>query len=343
MAVSGTIILDGGTEIEITDSSLVKGGLSVSMSTCPYSKFMIGSFTAAVMRLKIYDDDAQEHEFSGAEIRLSVTEGEETVPLGVYRVDGAQSVREKKQVSLVAYDDARRFDTAIPSEGNWRTGPFTPTSALGAICEAVGVPLANETLSDFPNSGDNFMFTNKSIQTFRDAVMHIACLMCANAVIDREGRLEIRRARYLSNGSDIIEDHIISGDKRISTSFSDVRTYIRDVRIEGASEVYELRSGVTSSDEQARPAALSVWCPLMSNGGQAQSWLSYIDGFKQRKVKTKIFCTAKIKLGDTCRFSGGVIDVRRSIVGVVTGVTWKYNGFTEVECAAPEAVQKEGT
>lgn len=345
MSISGTITLKDNTEIEITDAELVKGSLTVSMSTCS-SAFDIGSFNAAEMKISIYDSDALEHEFDGAVIELTETRGETSTALGIYYVDGTKTDRRGNVVKLTAYDAAVAFDIEIPQ--TMRTTSYTPLTALQAACTAAGIALATADISAYPNDAVGISLASEQIQSLRDAVMWIAQLLCANAVINRSGELEIRRAKYLSVGSEITVDHLITGAERVKTQFSDVRTYIRYLSAYSADKVKDYTSNIVISDAQARSAGFTLPDnPLITGKSEADcdtinaAWLEYIDGFMQRAVKAELFGRADIALGDTCRFSGGVIDVRRSIVGVITAIKWRYNGNTTIQCHAPQAVSKE--
>lgn len=349
--IQGKITLKSGTEIEINDDALVRDGLSFSMSTSSGGRFDIGTFNAAELKISIYDDEAKDHEFDAAVISLYETDedGENPYKLGTYYVDGTKTDRRNKLVKLVAYDAATLFDIEIDEEFIMSDNApvfYTPAQLVSVASAATGVP--SETLpTDLPYIyAFNLSLLQKNVQTWRDAIMWSAQLVCANAVINRDGRIEFRRARYISSGEAIQADHEIKGDQRISIRFSDVRTYIKHLTAyEKDRKPVSYTSSYTASDAQARPAEFTLpENPLLYTKSSQEirqinkSWLLYIDGFKQREIKAELFGNPKIKLGDTCRFSGGTIDVRRSIVGVVTDIRIKHNGVTTIICRAPEAV-----
>lgn len=347
--IQGKITLKNGTEIEINENVLVRDGLSFSMSTSSGGRFDIGTFNAAELKISIYDEEAAGHEFDTAVISLSeVDESEENAsPLGTYYVDGTKTDRRNKFVKLVAYDAAVLFDVEI--DDTYKVSDeYNAEGIIYAACIAVtGNPQIFTSVNEgFPNASvTGLTLKSDSIQTWRDAVMWAAQLLCANVVINREGKLEVRRAKYLADGETIQSDHEIDGDQRISIRFSDIRTYIKYLtayETERKTAVYT--SSYTASDAQARPAEFTLpENPILRMKTKEEireinsDWLKYIDGFKQREIKAKLFWNPKIQLGDTCRFSGGTIDVRRSIIGVVTDIKVKYNGVTTIICRAPEA------
>lgn len=348
MAIKGTITLKDGATIEIDDQKLVNNALKVSMSTCSGLNFDFGTFNAATMQLSIFDDDALNHEFDGAAIALSIVKDEDNLtPIGIYYVDGNKTKRQKNVVQLYAQDATTKFDVAVPE--NMRNISYTPYNAVVAACEAVGVTLKNSDFADFPNALTIIKTSSASIQTLRDLVMWCAQLLCVNAVIDRDGRLEFRKAVYTAEGgagSAIIADYESMGDDRVKIQFSDVRTYIKYMTAYVGSSPVEYSSGVDPSDAQARQGEFSAQKNPLIESLSADSQktinetsLEYLDTFAPRSIKTTMFFDANRKLGDTIRFSGGSIDVRRSIVGVVTGISWKYRGLMTVTCAAPQAVK----
>lgn len=342
--ITGTITLKDGTVIEMDDSKLAAGSLKITMSTCSASSFDVGTFNAGNMRIKIYDDEALEHEFDGAEIVLSEIEGENTTALGIYIVDGTQTKRQKNVVSLYATDYSVKFDEPVPSY--IRSATYTAPQALSSVCSAAGVQLATSDFSTFPNNSVSFSAASASIQTMRDYVMWAAQVICGNAVINRDGAFEIRPAGYKQSDGEIVVDYICKGDDRISIQFSDVRTYIRYLSAYSGGAPKDYTSDIIVSDEQARAAYFNLLNNPLLDGKSVDdcdsinnAWLNKIDSFAQRQIKAVLYSNSMLKLGDTVRFSEGSIDVRRSIVGVITGIEWKYHGYTTITCAAPQAVK----
>ena len=351
MTLTGTITLKGGEIIEISDASLVNNSLSGTMSTCSASSFDIGTFNAATLQMKIYDDDALDHEFDGAEISLSIlSESEEgivTTPIGIYFVDGSKTKRQKNIVQLYAQDATSKFDVEIGE--TIKGASYTAHNAIQAACETAGVTLATTSFSEFPNNSVVFTPSSASVQTLRDLVMWCAQLLCTNAVINRNGELEIRRARYVAEGgagSSIIADYESDGSDRVNITFSDVRTYIKYLSAYSGNTPKEYDSGVDPSDAQARQGSLSLLKnPIVENlstevqDAVNEAFLEYVDNFAPRNVKAQMFFKPTIELGNTIRFSGGKVDVRRTIIGVVTGISWRYHGLMTVYCSAPQAVK----
>lgn len=348
MAITGTITLKTGDTIEITDSNILASSLKLTMSTCQGLVYDFGSFNAGIMNIGIFDDEALDHEFDGAKIELSTVEEKEeetvTTSLGIYLVDGSKTQRKQNIVKLTAQDNSSLFDIALSDE--IKGSSYTPYALAARLCSDVGVVLANEDFSAFPNNAISFTPSSASIQTARDAIMWIAQLLCCNAIIDRQGRLVFRPARYLEMDGEIIVDYVSDGSDRVSTQFSDVRTFIKYLSAYVGNAPKEYVSGITPSDTQVREGIFALpKNPLLEKLSESlqddinKETLEYLDNYAPRAIKTQMFFNPALKLGDTIRFKGGRIDVRRSIIGVVSYILPAYNGMMTVYCAAPQAAK----
>lgn len=353
--INGVIALKTGETLAITDESLVANGLLVKYSTCG-ADFCIGTFNAAEMQIKIYDDNSVGREFDGASISLTYTqdieqgEGEEPVqpivaPLGVFIVDGEKTERTKNIVKLTAYDRALLFDEDLPE--SVRTGNYTALEAFTLCCEAVGVGIGIDSTEGLPNSEVSFGVTSKSIQTYRDLVMWAAQLLCCNAMMSRDGKLIIRPARYSSPGGSIAADYTISGEDRMSITFSDTQIYIKYLASYSGGKNKSYKSELEPWDEHVRTGAYNAFKnPLLDSLSETDcdsantAWLEYITGFGTRRIKAKLFDRPDIVPGDAVFFRGGSIDLGRKIIGVVSTVNWKYRGGTTVICAAPSVARE---
>lgn len=348
MTITGTITLKTGDIIEITDSNILASSLKLTMSTCQGLTYDLGSFNAGMLNVGIFDDEALDHEFDGAKIELSTVEEmeEETVTtsLGIYLVDGSKTQRKKNVVKLTAQDYSTLFDIELITDIKEST--YTPYALAARLCSDVNIKLSNESFSEFPNNSVRFMPSSASVQTARDAIMWVAQLISCNAIIDRQGQLVFRPARYLESNGDIIVDYESDGSDRVSTQFSDVRTFIKYLSAYVGNTPKEYSSDISPSDTQARAASFALpKNPLVETLSEYEQisinevTLEYLDNFATRAIKAQMFFNPSLKLGDTIRFSGGKIDVRKSIVGTVTGISWKYHGLMTVSCAAPQAVK----
>lgn len=352
-SVSGTVSLADGTEIEISDENIVKNSLKIKKELCG-SEYRIGTFNLSVLSVTFFDSSAEIRDYTGAEAELFYTlecgGANERIPLGKYCVDGSAVKRRKNIVTLTAYDRGVFFDR-VPSYGITQMTD-TPYNVILAVCSQCGVNFATDenTLSKMPNSDTEISPKSPQLQSCRDIVMWCAQLLCGYAVINRDGQLEIIPAKYGVSESDpqnITENRRITEKERKSIYVTDTRAYIKYLSAYSGKEVRNYVSDYAADDEQASPAAYSMRSnPLLASKSVQEcdeinnAWLSYIDGFKQRGVSAEIYGDPAIDIGDTIRFSGGDIDQRRSIVGLVTSYEWKYRSGGSITCTAAQCVDK---
>lgn len=114
------------------------------------------------------------------------------MPLGVF-TGTRPNVVEKSEITVSSNDLMTLFDIDMPSRGDLGLSnvPLTALVLLQAMCNHVGIPLQTTSflnssvgLAEWPDSFESC--------TMRDVLGWIAELACANAVINRDGKLELR-------------------------------------------------------------------------------------------------------------------------------------------------------
>ena len=348
--IAGSITLAGGGTISINDSVLVKDTLKITRELCS-GKFRIGTFCLSKLKFSFFLADALGLDLAGAYCDLSygILVGEdvyENVPLGRFYIDPVLSTRRKDIVSIVAFDAGVMFDRE-PSAA-LRATNAAPPALIAAVCAECGVPtdIAAGSLTGLPNSTLSVNAEDRQIQSCRDIVMWCASLMCGYAVIGRDGKLCVIPAKYDVEPLDpavIVVDRNIREDERDSINATDTRAYIKYLTAYAGSDVVNYTSAYVAQDEQASAASYTLdKNPLLAGltaqqCGQAnEDWLAYIDSFKQRGVEARIFGDPAIDTGDTIMFRGGDVDQRAGIAGIVTGIEWRYRGYTDITCLAAQ-------
>lgn len=349
--IAGRITLSDGTSLTISDRSLVKNSLKISHELC--DDYRIGTFHIGCLRIAFFDDNALLRDFSGARIEpvyeIETAKGWERVPMGIYYADGNSVRRKRSTVSLTAYDCGCFFDQMIPEERRSLSG--SAQILVAAACADCGVPFGGipETL---PNYNVGVSAENTQIRTYRDMIAWCAELLCAYAVIDREGKLWFRSAKYgvsQTDNTDIVIDKYLTEAERDSIYVTDTRAYIRSICAYSGGVLKTYVSDTVQTDEQAAPAgytfAESPLLPKTLTEEQQDTIninrLTFIDGFKQRGINAEIYGDPALDAGDVLRCSGGDIDQRRSIVGLVTKQEWRYRNFHTVVCAAPPLLGRD--
>jgi len=347
--ITGGITLSDGTVITIDDSVLVKDTLKLTRELCR-GKYRIGTFNLACLKFGFFIDNAISIDLTGAYTELYyglyVNGAYENVPLGKFLIDPVLSIRRKNILSIVAYDEGVKFD--IPPSDTLRQTEDTPAVLIAAACAECGVStdITAQTIAGLPNSGITVCAEDRQIQTCRDLIMWCAALMCCYAAVDRNSKLVLIPAKYSVDPNDqtvIITDRIIREDERRSITVTDTRAYIKYLAAYAGDDVANYTSSYISPDDQASPASYVLEKnPLLAGKTAAQcnaantAWLAYIDAFKQRGVNAVIFGDPALDTGDAAAFRGGDVDQRSGIIGVITGIEWRYRGCQDIECLAAE-------
>ncbi|MBO6230908.1 MAG: hypothetical protein J6O50_10110 [Ruminiclostridium sp.] len=350
-SISGTLILPEEENITIDDDRLVKGSLKLTKELCG-EKYRIGTFNLSCLKFSFFTDSAQILDLTGGrvslEYRLYLPGNEyETVPLGTFLVDPILSSRRKNIISIVAYDNGIKADREPSAQLRNMSG--TPAQLIIAACEECGIPteITEHSLDSFPNSSVTVNAKDKQIQSCRDIIMWCAYLLCSYAVIDRNSELAVIPAKYSvnENSSTIDADRTVSPYERQYTYATDTRAYIKYMSAYRGDSIVNYTSTYISTDEQAAPAAyvldknpLLAECSETVQDTANRSWLAYIDSFKQRGIKTRIYGDPAIDPGDTLLFRGGDIDQRQGIIGVVTSYEWNYRAGQVINCCAADCV-----
>ncbi len=343
--VTGTVTLKDKTVIELTDEAIVKGSLRISHELC--RDYRIGTFSLGCLKIGFFDDNALLRNFSGAEIKLSygieTEEGSESVPLGIFIVDGSTVKRKRSTITLTAYDYGILFDCEISE--SIRAMNATAEELITAVCDSCGVEYGGMD-EGLPNTAVSVSPSSCQIQSCRDLVEWCAAMVCGYGVIDREGKLKIISARYkvsAEDSSEIIIDKYLKSFERNNIYVTDTRSWIASLSAYSGDERKIYKSTITQSDQQAARAVYSLdKNPLLEDKSESEcdiinsDWLSFVDGFKQRGISAEIYGDPSLDVGDVLRCSEGDIDQRRSIVGLVTSQEWRYRSFHTINCACAQ-------
>ena len=327
--ISGTI-----GAASFTDEDIIANSLSVTMSTCSKGNFTFGTFNAAVLKMSLrYSGAAPD----GARIVLQ----KNSTPLGTYWVDDSKTKRRGGILHVVAVDAASLFDIEIPSSIRQQT--YTAGTALTAACTAAGVTFGGIG-SGLPNQNVTLALTSASVQTYRDLVMWVAQLCAGNAVINRNGSLEIRPAMYgVGDSSSYSSD----ASNRSDIEFADTRTWVKYMSAYSGRRVKMYQAVSDPESSEARPGSIALPLnPLLD--GKTETECDTINcairdavGSLVRDITAKCVDDPSVSLGDMANFTGGRTHSRAGgALGVVTGITWRFRGVTTVTCTAPTSVKE---
>lgn len=182
-----------GTEYPLNDSNIIKDSLYITNQIVNDSKLCFGAVYAGELGI-IINSNIDRYSLYGAKINLSYSlqldeEGTvEVVPLGEFFVDTPQRIG--STIKLTAVDAMSNFDKPLTADINGELYDL-----LKFACDTCGVEMAQtrEEILDLHSNatGRSYTLKQEHISTYRDAIAFLAMVVCANATIDRFGKLKL--------------------------------------------------------------------------------------------------------------------------------------------------------
>ena len=215
---TGTIVTKGGMTYEFGAKEIVKGSGYISRQCCGSTEIELGTVYAAEMGITLLSD-IDRYTLEDAQVtlvfHLVLADGSvEDVPMGVFEVSEAN--RLAKCLELKAYDFMLRFDKSF--NGFETVG--TAYDFIALCCKMCRVELAHKRaeIDAMPNGGVTLsVYTENDIETCRDVLFYVAQVLGGFFIINREGKLELRKY-----GKDPVMK--VEQRHRFSSSFSDFIT-----------------------------------------------------------------------------------------------------------------------
>ena len=215
---TGTIVTRGGMTYEFGAKEIVKGSGYISRQCCGSTEIELGTVYAAEMGITLLSDIDRytlEDALVTIVFHLVLADGSvEDVPMGVFEVSEAN--RLAKCLELKAYDFMLRFDKSF--NGFETVG--TAYDFIALCCKRCKVEFANKRaeIDAMPNGGVTLsVYTENDIETCRDVLFYVAQVLGGFFIINREGKLELRKY-----GKDPVMK--VEQRHRFSSSFSDFIT-----------------------------------------------------------------------------------------------------------------------
>ena len=215
---TGTIVTKGGMTYEFGAREIVKGSGYITRQCCGSTEIELGTVYAAEMGITLLSD-IDRYTLEDAQVslvfHLVLADGSvEDVPMGIFEVSEAN--RLAKCLELKAYDFMLRFDRSF--NGVETVGAAYDFIAL--CCKRCKVEFANKRaeIDAMPNGGVTLsVYTENDIETCRDVLFYVAQVLGGFFIINREGKLELRKY-----GKDPVMK--VEQRHRFSSSFSDFIT-----------------------------------------------------------------------------------------------------------------------
>ena len=215
---TGTIVTKAGVSYEFGAKEIVKGSGYITRQCCGSTEIELGTVYAAEMGITLLSDIDRytlEDALVSLVFHLVLADGSvEDVPMGIFEVSEAN--RLAKCLELKAYDFMLRFDRSF--NGFETVG--TAYDFIALCCKMCRVELAHKRaeIDAMPNGGVTLsVYTENDIETCRDVLFYVAQVLGGFFIINREGKLELRKY-----GKDPVMK--VEQRHRFSSSFSDFIT-----------------------------------------------------------------------------------------------------------------------
>ncbi|MBQ7920095.1 MAG: hypothetical protein IJ324_09175 [Lachnospiraceae bacterium] len=215
---TGRITTKAGVVYEFDNENIVRGSGYIFGQCCGSTEMELGTVYAAEMGITLLSEiDRYSLEDALVELyyHLRLADGSyEAVPMGVFEVSEAN--RRIRCLEIKSYDFMLRFDKKFNSK-NIQGNAY---EIIMLCCKACKVEFAQteEEIVSMPNGAQVLsLYGENDVETYRDVLFYIGQVLGGFFVINRVGKLELRKY-----GNEPVMD--ISNKQRFSSSFSDFIT-----------------------------------------------------------------------------------------------------------------------
>ncbi|WP_368269909.1 hypothetical protein [Enterocloster clostridioformis] len=191
---TGKITTSAGAVYEFGPEDIVKGSGYITSQCCGSTEIELGTVYASEMGISLFSEiDRYTLEDAKVELfyHLRLSDGSfEEVPMGIFEVSEAN--RKVKCLELKAYDYMLRFEKSF--NGFETVGKAYDFMTLCSKSCKVELAQTKEQIEALPNGlADLSIYTENDIDTCRDVLYFVAQVLGGFFVINREGKLELRK------------------------------------------------------------------------------------------------------------------------------------------------------
>lgn len=210
-------ITSGNSVYNLTQDDLVRGSWSINWRSSNNRSFSLGTCYATSLSFSSFV--SVEPEIDGQYVIIEPTAyykvdaiTEVAFPLGVFRCDSPKVF--SKTTSYECYDQMLAFDKRIESRFSG-----TPYNTLTYICGECGVEFGLTALemNRFVNHSQIVVIDPERVNTYRDALAYISIMLGGYCIMNRSGKLEVRKF-HTSSDMELVKW------RRISTTFGGYKT-----------------------------------------------------------------------------------------------------------------------
>ncbi len=324
---TGTIVTKGGMTYEFGAKEIVKGSGYISRQCCGSTEIELGTVYAAEMGITLLSD-IDRYTLEDAQVTLVfhlvlADDSVEDVPMGVFEVSEAN--RLAKCLELKAYDFMLRFDKSF--NGFETVG--TAYDFIALCCKRCKVEFANKRaeIDAMPNGGVTIsVYTENDIETCRDVLFYVAQVLGGFFIINREGKLELRKY-----GKDPVMK--VEQRHRFSSSFSDFIT--RYTAVSSTNKQTQIAEYYALDSDNGLTMNLGV-NPFLQFGLKetremlCRNILTDLSVIRYVPFDSDIIGNPALDPGDVLTFTGGQADEGQIIC--ITSIRQKIGGKQSLKC-----------
>ena len=324
---TGTIVTRGGMTYEFGSKEIVKGSGYISRQCCGSTEIELGTVYAAEMGITLLSDIDRytlEDALVTLVFHLVLADGSvEDVPMGIFEVSEAN--RLAKCLELKAYDFMLRFDKSF--NGFETVG--TAYDFIALCCKRCKVEFANKRaeIDAMPNGSVTLsVYTENDIETCRDVLFYVAQVLGGFFIINREGKLELRKY-----GKDPVMK--VEQRHRFSSSFSDFIT--RYTAVSSTNKQTQIAEYYALDPDNGLTMNLGV-NPLLQFGLKetremlCRNILADLSVIRYVPFDSDTIGNPALDPGDVLRFAGGQADEGQ--ITCITSIRQKIGGKQSLKC-----------
>lgn len=324
---TGTIVTRGGMTYKFGAKEIVKGSGYITRQCCGSTEIELGTVYAAEMGITLLSD-IDRYTLEDAQVtlvfHLVLADGSvEDVPMGVFEVSEAN--RLAKCLELKAYDFMLRFDRSF--NGFETVG--TAYDFIALCCKMCRVEFAHKRaeIDAMPNGGVTLsVYTENDIETCRDVLFYVAQVLGGFFIINREGKLELRKY-----GKDPVMK--VEQRHRFSSSFSDFIT--RYTAVSSTNKQTQIAEYYALDPDNGLTMNLGV-NPLLQFGLAetremlCRNILTDLSEIRYVPFDSDTIGNPALDVGDVLRFAGGQADEGQ--ITCITSIRQKIGGRQSLKC-----------
>lgn len=324
--LEGILKLNNGTEIPLENKDFPQGELSVNNRCVSGSDFEYGAVYCAELLASI-QTTADRYLFYDGTIEITVfvrlADGFwEGIPMGRYNITEAE--RTGRKVEIKAYDNMILMDDPVDLDITDLTG--RPYEILSAVADMVGIVLtqSRQEIEAFTNGSRVLSISVFDENTTpRDILSELCTLLCAFAVFDRKGELEIR-----PYGKQTVFTAI--GRKKTGTKISDYVVRYKGLKAQANGQV------LYSLDDTIPGLILDIGSNGFLQRGLESQKSEILQNMRDMLVTVNYTpCATELMTGYPALDLGDLIEVEdqygASIQTYVMTYNWKYRGHHSVK------------